>query len=1225
MSHPPLREPFQPPAELDGCRVGALLGEGASGRVYSAYDPVLDRDVAIKFLAEAAADQAARERFTAEARALARLQHPNVVAIYRVGEADGHPYLVSELVRGTSLDRLPRPVPPERAAAIGLGLARGLAEAHRRGVLHRDVKPANAVLDEDGNAKLVDFGLAQVLERDGARRAGSPAVDGAGAYGTPLYAAPEIWRGDPATARSDVYSLGALLFDLVAGRPPHLAGDGRALGAAVEGTDAPPLGSVAPRADERLAAIVDRCLRREPALRFADAGEVRDALSALAEAIRGAPPLPEGNVYRGLQPFDAEHRRVFFGRDAEARALLERLRRESLVLVCGPSGVGKSSLCRAGVAARVLEGALGADRRWSAAALVPGAHPLHALAGALAPHLGAPAAELAGRLERGDPLPAPGEQGVLVLADQLEELITLASRADAERAAEALVALAGMPGVKVLATVRGDYFTAIAALPALEARASAAFHLLRPLSARGMRECVLGPARARGVAFESEAMVDELVEATARADGGLPLLQFTLALLWEGRDETRQLIPRDVLQRLGGVTGALAKHADGVWQALTLSRRAAARRILCALVTPELTRARSAAGELVGGDPESKAALDALVQGRLVVARDSGEGAEYELIHEVLIRGWPALGGWLRDDAGSRPARERVARAALEWERLARSKGALWSAAQLDDVGRLPAESLHPREQAFLEESRRVARRARLLRRAALPALAAVVAVAYGTAQLQDRRARAREVAVHRVRAAESLRAAVEANAAVERLQAGAFAAFDGRDRANGESLWAEALKGEGVVWDALARAAGSLEAAIAVDPGAREARDELGELCLLAARLAERDHHPRERDEWLQRLALYDATGERRARWTAPVEVALAVEPADAALSLEVYGPDGQPRPVELPRPPAPSLTPGSYRLTARAPGRADVLFPFWISRVSPPGLLHLRLPDASRVPAGFAYVPKGRSWFGTSNEEQRAPFFDTAPLHPVETGAFLIQRTEVTVAEWILFLDALPPAERARRLPHAGSAGAKHGSLSLVPLGGGRWRYELQPASLRYAAESGQPLVISGRTRRASQDWSRFPVSGVSVEDAEAYARWLDSTGRVPGARLCDEREWERAARGADLRELPGGAELEPDAANFDLTYGRSPGAFGPDEVGSHPRSRSPFGVDDLAGNVWEFVRPSLTGARAMLRGGSYYYNRVTLRSVNREEIEPSLRDPNAGVRICATPAPE
>jgi formylglycine-generating enzyme required for sulfatase activity len=145
-------------------------------------------------------------------------------------------------------------------------------------------------------------------------------------------------------------------------------------------------------------------------------------------------------------------------------------------------------------------------------------------------------------------------------------------------------------------------------------------------------------------------------------------------------------------------------------------------------------------------------------------------------------------------------------------------------------------------------------------------------------------------------------------------------------------------------------------------------------------------------------------------------------------------------------------------------------------------------------------------------------------------------------------------------------------------------------------------------------------MPVSGVSFHDAEAYAAWLSTSGRVPGARLCSEREWERAARGADDREYPHGDRLLPDDANIDVTYGQKLAAFGPDEVGAHPASRSPFGVDDMTGNIFEWTRSSRAADEAVLRGANFYYNSWMALTYYREAINAEDRTPMIGVRICA-----
>lgn len=292
------------PEAFDGYRVLRPLGRGGMGHVYLGHEVALDRPVALKFVAAARPDDTALSRFLTEARAIARLQHPNVVAIYRTGEVLGRPYLAYEFVDGPSLDRLDKPLRWQDALPIAVGLARGLAVAHQRDVLHRDIKPANAILAPSGDVKLLDFGLAKlahdvqhepaaaddVLDRM-AHAGGDLTITGA-LVGTPGYLAPEVWRGDPATARSDLFSLGVLLFELLTGRRPH--GDGLALpdlARRVASADAPPVRSLCPDLPEPFAAVIDRCLARDPEARFPTAAALRDALEAVDAFRRAFAPV----------------------------------------------------------------------------------------------------------------------------------------------------------------------------------------------------------------------------------------------------------------------------------------------------------------------------------------------------------------------------------------------------------------------------------------------------------------------------------------------------------------------------------------------------------------------------------------------------------------------------------------------------------------------------------------------------------------------------------------------------------------------------------------------------------------------------------------------------------------------------------------------------------------------------------------------------------------------
>ena len=192
-----------------------LLGSGGMADVHRATDSTLERSVAVKVLRDVAGDESARHRFVAEARTLARLSHRNLVTVLDagIGEDDDRPFLVMELVEGRSLDDALRagPLPPEDAASVGAQLAAGLAYAHERGVVHRDVKPGNVLLSHDGRVKLADFGIARLLG-DTARhtRTGT-------AIGTAAYLAPEQVRGEDVTGAADTYSLGLVLLESLTG------------------------------------------------------------------------------------------------------------------------------------------------------------------------------------------------------------------------------------------------------------------------------------------------------------------------------------------------------------------------------------------------------------------------------------------------------------------------------------------------------------------------------------------------------------------------------------------------------------------------------------------------------------------------------------------------------------------------------------------------------------------------------------------------------------------------------------------------------------------------------------------------------------------------------------------------------------------------------------------------------------------------------------------------
>ena len=270
-------------------RVGPPLGQGGTACVYDGYDTRLARPVAIKQLRpEVAADVAMRRRFEQEARTAAQLTHPNAVAVYDTGEEAGQTFLVMERLPGRSLaDRIREgPLGPEEAVGVATDVLAALRAAHSLGSVHRDVKPGNILLTEEGRAKVADFGIAKSLDLV---PTGDTATADTTAFGlvvgTPAYLAPERLSGHPATERADLYALGVVLYEALTGAKPELGA------------------TAVPGAPPELAGVVVRALSPRPAGRFASAAEMAAALGAAIKT-----PIADAYNVRIVSVMDkAEH------------------------------------------------------------------------------------------------------------------------------------------------------------------------------------------------------------------------------------------------------------------------------------------------------------------------------------------------------------------------------------------------------------------------------------------------------------------------------------------------------------------------------------------------------------------------------------------------------------------------------------------------------------------------------------------------------------------------------------------------------------------------------------------------------------------------------------------------------------------------------------------------------------------------------------------------------
>ncbi|MCG8423504.1 MAG: protein kinase [Proteobacteria bacterium] len=798
-----------PASRIDHYEIIREIGSGGMGAVYLARDTRLARRVAIKFLVSD--HPSMTERFVIEARTTAQCTHKNIVVIHDVNEYQGNPFMVLEYVKGKSLREIMsgQRLTWRNAVKLMVPVVRALAHAHEMGIVHRDLKPENIMLTDSGTVKVLDFGIAKVLrdsDQPGPQQTAQHAAAKHGAaghdattlantrigsmthagtlMGTLPYMSPEQMNGDEVDHRTDLWAVGIMLCEMVAGQHPLAPLSPSKI---MEITD---LDSPMPHMDDlapdvgKLGPIIGRCLIKDRDRRTATADQLLAELEPLVPAWHGRELAEDESPFAGLAAFQESDCDRFFGRDSDIASVVTRLRSEPLITVVGPSGTGKSSLVRAGVIPALKRSGEG----WEAFVVRPGRQPVTALAGMLVQGVLQTSVNrtatgqrdsrersldrdhIARRL-RGEPGYLGTElrtranrhlRRIVLFVDQFEELYTMG--AGAEERASFVACLKGVADdaaapLRVITSIRSDFLDRVAEDRELMAEVTRGLVFLPPIGREGQREALERPLDAAGYRFESDDLVASMLGELEATRGALPLLQFTANKLWHARDREARVLTRASYDAIGGIAGALAGHADTVLAGMTSDKLVLARAVFERLVTPERTRAIVSLDELgqLSSDSDGiETLVHELADARLVAIETGGDGqgSTVEIIHESLIDGWPTLKRWL--DANQQDAEflARLREAARQWDRGHRGEGLLWRGTAALEAqhwiqnyrGELPG-----REQHYLDAVFALASRTTRLKRMAVfgtsVLLTALVVAALATIWILDAKREASEQA----------------------------------------------------------------------------------------------------------------------------------------------------------------------------------------------------------------------------------------------------------------------------------------------------------------------------------------------------------------------------------------------------------------------------------------------------------------------------------------------
>jgi len=686
------------------------IGKGGFGAVYRAYQPGIGRDVAIKvILPQHANHPDFVRRFETEAQVVARLEHPHIVPLYDYWREPNTAYLVMRYLRGGNLRQsleTDGAWPLLRAANMIAQIGSALALAHREGIIHRDLKSDNILLDENGNCYLSDFGIAKDLGQNA--NLTRDAI-----LGTPAYLSPEQIRGEVATSQSDIYALGILAYEALTASKPYFDMTPATVLFKQLNEPLPDVRGLRPDLPEAVSGILYRATAKDPQSRYVDVISLARDLKSVAQE-NSAPhvglsstsssisitDLEENlvqavNPYKGLRAFQVADAADFYGRSALVERLLARLREDNPFLaVVGPSGSGKSSVVKAGLLPRLQRGELDAAANWYTLEMVPGTHPIEELELALNSIATREMPDLLNQLKtdtrgvvRSVRRILPDEDSQLVLfIDQFEEIFTLVDEeADRLHFLNSLLEAVNdsRSRMKIIITLRADFYDR----PLLYGRFGELMRqrteLVLPLNEAELEEAIVKPARAARVAIES-GLVAAIIQDVNEQPGALPLLQYALTELFERREG--RMMTLKAYETIGGTSGALTKRAEEIYTAFDAASQETARQMFLRLVTlgegTEDTRRRALQTELVSltGQAEMmRQVIDRFGQYRLLTFDHDPltRTSTVEVAHEALIRRWNRMRLWLNESRESLRIQRRLASAAEDWLQASRDRSFL--------------------------------------------------------------------------------------------------------------------------------------------------------------------------------------------------------------------------------------------------------------------------------------------------------------------------------------------------------------------------------------------------------------------------------------------------------------------------------------------------------------------------------------------------------------------